>query len=76
MTFGEAIQEMKYGYRVARSGWNGKGMWLAICNPSETDRMTLPFVFMKTVQGELVPWNGNQLDMLSDDWEAIKGLDV
>lgn len=26
--FGEAIQALKQGKRVARSGWNGKGMFL------------------------------------------------
>ena len=32
MNFGEAIQAMKDGKKVARSGWNGKGMWV-IYNP-------------------------------------------
>jgi hypothetical protein len=30
MTFGLAIEAMKQGAKVARSGWNGKGMWLAL----------------------------------------------
>lgn len=30
LTFGNAIEAMKAGQRVARSGWNGKGMWLAL----------------------------------------------
>ena len=30
MNFGEAIDALKAGKRVARSGWNGKGMWLAL----------------------------------------------
>ena len=30
MTFGEAIQQMKLGNKVARQGWNGKGMWLVL----------------------------------------------
>jgi hypothetical protein len=29
-TFGEALVELKKGNLVARSGWNGKGMWLAL----------------------------------------------
>ena len=29
MTFGDALIMLKAGYRVARAGWNGKGMWLA-----------------------------------------------
>lgn len=27
-TFGQAIGSLKFGKRVAREGWNGKGMWL------------------------------------------------
>jgi hypothetical protein len=30
MDFGEAIRAMKAGKKVAREGWNGKGMYLAI----------------------------------------------
>lgn len=30
MTFGHAIEALKAGERVARAGWNGKGMWLAL----------------------------------------------
>ena len=29
LTFGAAIERLKNGDRVARAGWNGKGMWLA-----------------------------------------------
>ena len=28
--FGEAIHRLKAGKKVARSGWNGKGMWLVL----------------------------------------------
>lgn len=28
MNFGEAIQSLKSGNKVSRSGWNGKGMFL------------------------------------------------
>lgn len=30
MSFGLAIEALKKGARVARAGWNGKGMWLAL----------------------------------------------
>lgn len=30
MTFGLAIEAMKQGRRVARAGWNGKGMWICL----------------------------------------------
>lgn len=36
MNFGQAIEALKEGKKVAREGWNGKGMWLALStgNPS------------------------------------------
>ena len=30
LTFGDAIIALKQGKKVARSGWNGKGMWLIL----------------------------------------------
>lgn len=30
MDFGQALEKLKQGYKVAREGWNGKNMWLAI----------------------------------------------
>lgn len=30
MNFGQAIEALKTGQRVCRSGWNGKGMWLIL----------------------------------------------
>lgn len=30
MNFGQAIESLKEGSKVARQGWNGKGMYLAI----------------------------------------------
>lgn len=30
MTFSDALEKLKAGSRVARSGWNGKGMWMWI----------------------------------------------
>jgi len=31
--FGTALRALKDGSRVARKGWNGKGMWLALVRP-------------------------------------------
>lgn len=33
MDIGEAVKVMRGGGRVARAGWNGKGMWLALVVP-------------------------------------------
>lgn len=40
MDFGEALKALKAGEKVAREGWNGKGMWIAFspgsaCLPPE-----------------------------------------
>jgi hypothetical protein len=68
-TFGEAIEALKAGERVTRLGWNGKDMWLALQVPDDHSKMTLPYIYMKTAQGDLVPWLASQSDMLSEDWQ-------
>ena len=30
MNFGQAIDALKSGQKVARAGWNGRGMWLIL----------------------------------------------
>ena len=37
LSFGDAVAALKEGLRVARSGWNGKGMFLALVNGSDAD---------------------------------------
>jgi hypothetical protein len=34
--------------------------------------MTLPYIFMKTVQGDLVPWLASQTDLLAEDWSVVE----
>ena len=68
MDFGEAIRELKAGNRVARAGWNGRGMYVELQTLDANSKMTLPYIYMQTVQGDLVPWLASQTDMLSEDW--------
>jgi len=35
LNFGMALEALKKGGKVARSGWNGKGMWLSLSGPLE-----------------------------------------
>jgi hypothetical protein len=69
---GWAVKQMGDGARVRRSGWNGKGMWLALQVPDANSKMTLPYVFMLTAQGALVPWLCSQTDLLATDWEVAE----
>ncbi len=71
MDFGGALQSLKAGKRVARAGWNGKGMWLALQVPDAHSKMSLPYIYMSTVTGDLVPWLASQTDMLAEDWVEV-----
>jgi hypothetical protein len=70
-TIGWAIEQMRIGSCVRRVGWNGKGMWIAMHVPDGNSKMTLPYVFMKTAQGDFVPWLCSQTDLLAKDWEVV-----
>jgi hypothetical protein len=39
LTFGHAIEAMKAGKRVAREGWNGRGMWLVLVPGTPTAQL-------------------------------------
>ena len=76
-TIGWAVKEAHNGKRVARSGWNGKGMFVFYINNWSYDvngrpsPPTLPFLAMKTAQGAVVPWLCSQTDILATDWEIV-----
>lgn len=66
--FGWALDCLKNGQKVAREGWNGKGMWLALQVPDANSKMSLPYIYMKTADDKLVPWLASQTDVLATDW--------
>lgn len=68
---GWAVKQMQNGSKVARSGWNGRGMSLELQVPDENSKMTLPYVFINTVDGERVPWLCSQTDLLATDWDIV-----
>ena len=68
MSFGEAIERLRAGDKVCRVGWNGKGQWLALQVPDKNSKMTLPYIYIHTVAGDLVPWVVSQTDVLATDW--------
>lgn len=81
MNFGQAIEALKEGKRVARKGWNGKGIYLELQVPDEHSKMTLPYIYIVTSRLEttnpdapkgVVPWLASQTDMLSDDWVVVE----
>lgn len=42
MNFGQAIENLKEGFPVAREGWNGKGMFIFMQVPAEIPVETIP----------------------------------
>lgn len=68
LDFGLALAALEGGQAVYRAGWNGKGMWLALQWPDANSKMTLPYIYMKTADDQLVPWLASQTDLLAKDW--------
>ena len=72
MNFEGALTEIKRGKLLARRGWNGKNQWVALHNPYEGDsKMTLPYLYINTVESNFVPWLASQTDLLAEDWEMV-----
>jgi hypothetical protein len=75
MNFGQAIEALKEGERVARKGWNGKGMWLTLIHAGNAIHRGYDMqdcIGMKTASNDMQPgWLASQADMLAEDWEMI-----
>jgi len=84
MNFGEALEEVKQGCKIARSGWNGKNMFLYYVPANEYPAITeiaketfgdmVPYgayIAMKTAQNNVVPWLASQTDLLAEDWQIV-----
>lgn len=90
MNFSSALIAIKAGHRVAREGWNGKGMFVFLV-PGSTFKVNRPpllgiypegteinyhaHIDMKTADGMVVPWLASQTDILAEDWELVDDED-
>lgn len=87
MNIGDAISAMKNGEKVARKGWNGKGMFLFLVPgstfkvnrapllgiyPEGTEINYQSHIDMKTADNTVVPWLASQSDILAEDWEIVE----
>lgn len=83
MNFGQAIAALKSGRRVARTGWNGKDMFLFLVPGSrfEVNRAPLlgiypagtvidyrPHIDMRFPDGTVGVWSVAMGDVLAEDW--------
>lgn len=77
VNFSTALKHLAEGDRIARAGWNGKGMWLVQASGGTFkigDRIEgdmLPFIVMKTADNNFVPWLASQTDLLASDWRLV-----
>jgi hypothetical protein len=87
LNFGQALEALKLGKKVARNGWNGKGMFLFLVSGSTftVNRPPLLGIYpegavisyhahidMKTADDMVVPWLASQTDLLTDDWMILE----
>lgn len=86
-SFSEALELIKQGKKVARSGWNGKNMFVFLV-PGSRFKVNRPpllgiypegteidyhaHVDMRTATGQIVPWLVSQTDLLANDWGVIE----
>jgi hypothetical protein len=87
LTFGQALVALKQGCRVAREGWNGKGMWLKLVPRNQWSlhpgagldlhlagigmQERYGWIGMKTTNNDFGPWLASQTDMLAEDWVVL-----
>lgn len=90
MDFSVALRLVKGGSKVARKGWNGKGMFIFLV-PGSTFKVNRPpllgiypegteikyhgHVDMRTADGQIVPWLASQTDLLAEDWVLVTAVD-
>ena len=71
MNFEQALSSLKDDNSVSRSGWDGANQYLTLQVPDENSKMTLPYIYIETVQNDLVPWLASQTDLLAEDWFVV-----
>lgn len=80
LNFGQALEHLKSGGKVAREGWNGSKMYLQYQFPDAHSKMTLPYLHLiipdgtqsNVAEGERrIPWQPAQVDLYSEDWHEV-----
>lgn len=73
MNFGQAVAVLKAGGKVARIGWNGKGMYIEMVKGGDFRfSELLPFFVIKNVLNSFNSWIPSISDILAEDWMIIE----
>ena len=65
MSFGDAIQALKFGRKIARSHWGG--YW----ELSDNDEFTDQVIVAHCKDGRICPATPYQEDILAEDWKIL-----
>lgn len=86
ISFGDALVLLKEGKKLARQGWNGKGMFvfMVVGSTFNVNRAPLNQIFaegteviyrahldLKAVDGTIGVWTPSTTDILSEDWVIV-----
>ena len=72
LTFGDAIQALKDGKKVSRSGWNGKGMFLVFIAGTKDAKLTEGTPYEVALKSNIVTINPH-IDMYTTTGEMQPG---
>ena len=76
MTFGLAIEALKKGLKVARNGWNGRGMFLELQVPDKHSKMTFPYPYFTIPECKegtrRIPYAPTIVDIMQQDWRIVE----
>lgn len=70
-TFGMALEALKRGDKVTRTGWNNSTIWLELQRPDANSKMTEPYIYM--VKGEKkFPCDLSCESIMAEDWIIVQ----
>jgi hypothetical protein len=87
LSFGAALEALKKGLKVSRTGWNGKGSFIYLVPVNSYKAQTgaaksffgedalvpyRPYLALKTAQGDVEPCAVSCSDALAEDWEIVE----
>ena len=84
LTFGLAVEAAKKGAKIARTGWNGVGMYGyyvpdTVRAPLSDEEPTFDgmvrfrrHLMLKTAQNDIAHWAPSGSDVLADDWMIVE----
>ena len=74
MRFSEAQIYLHSGAAIARSGWNGKGMYISYATGVEIPGVgTLAGFYYITQGNRLNTWVPSSADLIAEDWDLANG---